>query len=389
MIGKLTMERFGRPLVLLLLFSSACASIGPKKLVSSHKGYNDAVQLAVAREVLTNIVRARYADPLRFLTVSSINAQFSVNVGGSADVGGGTGGVGGGLAGSVGYSDSPTITFVPHSDAAFYKSFYSPLDILETVGIGFTYKTEGDDYIRLLIGAINGASDRENGDLYERRIDAIGRLRQLGAFLQLKSDWARANDAAIPKAQMGAEGYAMALQEGYFWLETEDGTGLRAVRRRMVPALVIGKPDDPAVIAALTELGVKPGRQKYPFRPPSHARPGREDPFSIWVSPRSVNDVVRLAALQVDVPKSHQSIVPPPERFRVGGSFNLPLEIRHSASEPTVPYRVQHRGYWFYVDDTDVESRLFLDLIVTLYSSRVGSREARDSEPELVLPIGG
>ncbi len=34
-----------------------CTSIGPGKLVPTHEGYNDAVQLAMTREVLKNIVR--------------------------------------------------------------------------------------------------------------------------------------------------------------------------------------------------------------------------------------------------------------------------------------------------------------------------------------------
>lgn len=65
------------------LFIPPCASIGPDKLVSSHMAYNDAVQLTVTREVLANIVRSRYSDPMQFIAVSSINAQFSVNVSGS------------------------------------------------------------------------------------------------------------------------------------------------------------------------------------------------------------------------------------------------------------------------------------------------------------------
>jgi len=64
--------------------STSCRSVGAKKLVSSHTAYNDAVQLTVTREVLANIVRSRYADPMQFIAVSAINAQFSVNVGGSA-----------------------------------------------------------------------------------------------------------------------------------------------------------------------------------------------------------------------------------------------------------------------------------------------------------------
>ncbi len=76
-------------LVLLASFLNAsCTSFGAEKVVSSHTSYNDSVQLTVSREVLTNIVRSRYLDPMQFLTVSAINAQFSVNVGGTAGIAG-------------------------------------------------------------------------------------------------------------------------------------------------------------------------------------------------------------------------------------------------------------------------------------------------------------
>ena len=74
------------------------------------------------REVLKNIVRGRYLDPTQFLSVSSINAQFSVGV----KAGGGVTGIGADTAGTaqgqIGYSDSPTITYVPQVGAGLYKS---------------------------------------------------------------------------------------------------------------------------------------------------------------------------------------------------------------------------------------------------------------------------
>ena len=75
---------FGVIILLAGLISTSCASIGAKKLVSTHTAYNDAVQLTVTREVLANIVRTRYADPMQFIQVSSINAQFSVKGAGTA-----------------------------------------------------------------------------------------------------------------------------------------------------------------------------------------------------------------------------------------------------------------------------------------------------------------
>jgi len=50
---------------------------------------------------------------------------------------------------------------------------------------------------------------------------------------------------------------------------------------------------------------------------------------------------------------------------------------------------VQHRGYWFYVDDSELESKMFLEAMVAAYLSRVGSKQAGDAGPQVVLPVGG
>ena len=67
-----------RALCVFVTFVVGCASIGPQRLVSSHESYNDAVQLTVTREVLKNVVRARYVDPIQFIAVGCINSSFSV-----------------------------------------------------------------------------------------------------------------------------------------------------------------------------------------------------------------------------------------------------------------------------------------------------------------------
>ena len=70
--------------VALVAVVAGCESIGPTKLVGTHQGYNDAVQLAESREMLLNIVRLRFGEPIQFLAVTQINAQFSVSAGASA-----------------------------------------------------------------------------------------------------------------------------------------------------------------------------------------------------------------------------------------------------------------------------------------------------------------
>ena len=377
--------------------SLGCASIGPKKLVSSHQGYNDAVQLAITREVLTNIVRARYADPLRFLTVTSIAAQFSVGVSADASVGDIGGAAVGGVGGGIGYSDSPTITYVPASDNAFYKSLHSLLAIEEGIGfiLGYRFARTDSDWQKLgllfTFGAINGATDVIAGrgnELYKARIKALGRLLDLGAFYQLIPEWDPAL-STIPKAKVTAEDEVEAFKWGLYFIEADDGKSVRLARYRLVVALVLPSADDPQVVQELEAMGVTPGKKEYVFRPPTDFLPGVHDPYAIRVTPRSMADILNLAAYFVEVPPAHAKLVPPVEPVAEDPKVLAPLRIRSSKKEPPFPYRIRHRGYWFYVDDLDIRSKMFLETMVATFTSRVGSQQPLDAGPQIVLPVGG
>ena len=396
---RLSVQRIlGGFVLVAALMSASCATIGAKKLVSSHTAYNDAVQLTVSREVLANIVRARYADPMQFIAVSSINAQFSVNVSGSGDVGGiGQAGAVGGLAGSVGYSDSPTITFVPQSDAGFYKSFYGLFEVEETVGFGLAFRFAQtapgwhELGLRFSFGAIDGATDFAYGksnDLYKRRINAFAQLLRLGATFQQVPEW-DLDTSAIEKAKVTALAKVWAYKSGFNFIEEDNGKMVRLARYRMVVALVLPAPNDPEVIAALKNLGVPPGRNQYILRPPTHANPGVFDAYAIRVTPRSMADAIVLASLFVEVPAPHAAIVPVIEPLARDSITMSSVRIHSSTKAPPFPYSIQHRGYWFYIDDSELESKMFFEALVAAYSSRVGSKEAHDEKPQIVLPLGG
>ncbi len=397
--NRLSMRRgFSLSMVLVGLLSSACTSIGPEKLVSSHTAYNDAVQLTVTREVLANIVRSRYTDPMQFIAVSSINAQFSVSTSASAGVGGiGQPGTAGEAGTSVGYSDSPTITYVPLSDAAFYKSFYGLFDVSETLGIWLAYRFAQTDAswktlsLMFSFASINGATDFVGGQynkFYAQRVDAFVRLLQLGAFFEQVPEW-DFDTVSLPKAKVKAEDQVEAFKLGLYFIEEDGGENVRLARYRIVLALTLPDPGRPEVIEALQDLGVKPGNSRYVIRPPMHSVPDYDDPYAIWVTPRSMGDMINLATRFVDVPATHTGIVATAATF-TAGTYGIPsVRIRSSQQEPRFPYRVQHRGYWFYVDDSDLESKVFLEGMVTAYSSRVGTKQADDAAPQIVLPVGG
>jgi hypothetical protein len=100
-------------------------------------------------------------------------------------------------------------------------------------------------------------------------------------------------------------------------------------------------------------------------------------------------DAISLATQFVDVPAEHAGIVPSLEQLSLGSAAVPSIRIRSSRERPPFPYRIQHRSYWFYVDDTEIQSKIFLEAMVAAYSSRVGSKGAQDEGPPVVLTVGG
>ena len=375
-------------LILLIGLLTSCASVGPDKMVSTHVAYNESAQLTTAREVLLNVVRARYSDPTSFLKIEAINAQFSISESARA----GVGGIGSEIAATVTYSDSPTITYTPQSDAAFYKSMSNPLeieDVFDLMHLGSHMAgIPGwqNRMLRFMFSSINGEADVRDGkrnEAYTKRIKALTQLADNGAFLQQTAEWHYQGDS-FEKDQVSAEDRVIAFDRGLYFINEEGGDRVRMALFQLVATLIIPDPSDPVVIEALNKLGVQPGRKQYIFRPPSHLVPGKNDPFAIWVTPRSLADILIISGQFVSVPVAHTGIV-----RSYHETIDIPVQILNSDKEPESPYRVQHRGYWFYLNDSNTTSRAFLEFLVGLYQSRVGSRQALGAAPQLVLPIGG
>ena len=368
-----------------------CASIGPAKLVPTHEGYNDAVQLTLTREVLKNIVRARYLEPTQFLSVSSINAQFSVGV----TAGGAVTGIGAGptatAEGGIGYSDSPTITYVPQVGAGLYKSLGAPVNLEEALSFITIGRTRTVD-IELVINSINYAQDRIGppGDAYRAYLAAFGRLLKAGATLRYFREFRTEHYVSVPKDGLTTRDLAEASKAGKHYLDMGDGM-VRMVSLGLAIGLVVQLPHDGQIAEDLETLGLTPGKPLYPVKPPNLAVPeslGLQTD-TLWFTPRSVEGMLALATLTVEIPPEHQkqAVVPALEEMSATG-VRLPMRIRYANQEPAVPYRIRHRGYWFYIDDTDLESKRIFEMLVAAFQSRLGS-VAPEAGPKFTLPIGG
>ncbi len=372
---------------------ASCSSVGPARLVPTHEGYNDAVQLTMTRELLKNIVRDRYLDPVQFITVGSINATFSVGAGTQAGVGGiGTALASGTAGANISFSDTPTITFLPVSASSVFRALAAPIDLPEALGYAFNWGRLRPHEVGFVIGAINDAPDRvgPEGEGYRARLAALIRLFDRGATLRYRREFTGGHHTSIPKESIDGQAFSDAAEWGAAFWDAGDGNvnlNIRVLRIHLAVPL----PHESETADDLRLLGLTPGKESYAMLHPGLARPAplglQED--TIWLVPRSPARMFELLTLTVEVPNEHidQGIAPPPEGL-LNSSVELPVRIRHSATAPSASYRVQHRGYWFYIDDTDMPSKhVFLSLL-GFYMERLGSEAPRTGIPPLVLPIG-
>ena len=48
---------------------------------------------------------------------------------------------------------------------------------------------------------------------------------------------------------------------------------------------------------------------------------------------------------------------------------------------------VKHRGYWFYIDDTDMYTKLFYTVVRTLWSVSIATGADQRTAPVLTIPV--
>jgi hypothetical protein len=126
------MTRRHRAIALLAVTAlvTGCTSIGPRGLELSRTEFNAAIQKTDSEQLLLNIVRQRYNDPVMFLEVASISSSMSRSA--NISLSGFFPKVGAesystGLGGS--YSDSPLIFYSPNTGERFVRQMLTPIDL--------------------------------------------------------------------------------------------------------------------------------------------------------------------------------------------------------------------------------------------------------------------
>ena len=328
--------------------------------------YNEVIARTSSEQTLGLIVRLRYSDPIGLLAVSNVTAglKFSTQAKGETGFGSPASYAGALIPFSAGFSyeDGPLISYAPVDAQAFLREWLAPVT-LETLALAMQGAADGQDALMTLLTLVermNGlrlgvGATVEERTAFHRVATLLAQFRELGMAL-----WVQ---------ESGAPGrYELILSHYAPGRIAEVEEFLRLLDLR-------GNPAQESTIRIQVALGVRDGNFE-----------------GLAVQTRSVAEILHSVAASIEVPGEHvkEGLVQvrsvPPE---ASGTLGPILRIHSSRSAPRQGnVAVQHRGWWYYVDDTDLASKRAFLQIQMLFMTRLSeATRGAQAAPLLTIPV--
>lgn len=337
----------------------ACHVTGPRSIKTGRDNYNAAIQQTNNQQLLLNLVRLRYRDTPLFLEVSSITSNFQFELGSTAS---GTINPGAantvGLGGSVGYTEKPTVSYVPLQGQRFVTQLLSPLKsdvILLLYHSGWAIDRIFKVCVQRL-GPLDNAT-RASGPTpssppqYSSYFEATEILRELWLAGALEMGYAGGDP-----------------EGGDLVLRIDDSMAYSPLTRRLAALLKLPEPRASIVLSG-------------------------SDPTAVTLVPRSLMAALFYLSQGVEVPardrnKGRVTVTKTPE----GDEFDWQeitgglMRIREQKGQPPDAYvAIPYRGRWFYIDDADLDSKSTFALINQLFELQSG--DLKHAGPVLTIPV--
>ncbi|MCY4154639.1 MAG: hypothetical protein OXD47_03990 [Gammaproteobacteria bacterium] len=346
---------------LAIMLSGCQSAFGPRALESTHPAYNEAIIASINEQMLQNLVRMRYRDVPFFLEIGSVTASLSLGANAGVDAGVNFGGSEN-LSPGVGlsYTDRPTISYTPLQGEDLLKSLLSPLQ-LENILVLTQSGWNISRVFGLCFERINNLYNAPNasGPTPDTEPDYEGFNRLMDALRILQQN---------QLMEIGSDG--------------EDGIVIKLVRNNARYKAEIDRVYD------LLELD----RNRDEF---SLATDFLTMDNTQWtVRTRSISGLLYYLSHNVQAPPPHRGALVTDTRLRAGGgSFNWSdtpagrlFRVNTSAEQPTRAYiATRYRGHWFYIQDTDLETKSTFTLLRQLFDLQAGQKQS--TGPALTLPV--
>jgi len=343
------------------LLVCACVQLGPKALTVGRPLYNIAVQQTESQQLLLNIVRQRYNDPIMFLDVTSITSGFNLDASSSL-IGNifnaGKNELSGTASGSIG--ENPFIFYTPNSGEKFVRQMLTPLD-LRTLAL-ILQAGWSIERVLLIVG------------------ESVNQLRNTPAGDESRSGYQKYQQVASSLRDLQRDGRLIVGVEA--GKETED----LDLALMIAPDAV----DSESYRLVCESIGVSCDGHPLRLR---QAFGASSDGQTLALATRSLFSALYFLAQGVDVPEEHTSSgIAPPRTRTAGGPFDWTesrgqlFRVHTSSKEPeNASVKVFYRDVWFYIADNDADSKVtfaLLSMLVTLQSG-----DTAKITPLISLPV--
>ena len=349
--------------VVLASLVAACSSIGPVTVSRDRIDYASSIGNSWKEQTLLNIVKLRYGDMPIFLEVAQVIAGYQLQgtLGTSFTAGNFNAAIVGpftatGNATAAGtYTDRPTVIYQPLTGVDFLKRLMTPIppsSVLFALQAGYS----AERVMPITLDSINGINNASNrlrrpADPKFTRLVDLMREGQLAGAIQIR----------IERPKDGGES----------------------------SVLIFGPSKDPQLADKGREiksiLGIRPDLRELKVNYGGYS--GRDDEIDMMT--RSMLQIMLEFAAVVQVPeadvvdgKATPGLVDTPGTGALNG---LPLRVLVTEAPPRDPHvAVQYDGRWFWIADTDIQSKYTFGIIMLLFS--IADTGARGSAPVVTIP---
>jgi hypothetical protein len=415
-------------LVFMLISTLGGCAFGPRALEGSHHLYNDSIKRVGEEELLLNLVRMRYNEPLNMLDVASIAAQYELN--GSVQAQPFLAAAGSNASSlvqsfarvlpgaSLSSANRPTITMTPVNSPQSIERFFRPITLEgrafltgTTWPVSTTYRL-WVEYINRVPNAVTASGPpREFVPEYQefrRLVDLLQVNQDLGYTRVVPEERVIELGDPLPPSKITAADLVEAAKHSFKYIKKDENSWVLTKRQThlvlKINPIAVNRPH-------LLEVGrilhLKPGLPEYDYtddqsEPYPPAAAPTELVEKITISPRSTVGVLQYLSHGVVVPPEH--LISGVARATIGPDGSIfdwrnvteDLFVVNHARQHHRPHdayvAVKYRDYWFYIDDRDQASKqtfsLMMQLIRLDVSNPLTSESGVQKTPVLTLPVG-
>ena len=421
MMGRLV-HRVAGPLGVLGLavLMAGCSAFGPKALAESRLQYNEVVKATTEQQLLLNIVRLRYGDTPSSLAISNIAAQFEVTknvqivpffVASGAEVARTWAAVLPQLG--LGGADRPTFSLTPLDDQEFTRKLFTPIPL---DGLIYLAKTTWpiSTVFSLYLENLNWVPNAQTAsgptprlapsfEEFRRGVDALQRLQERGYIVFGTEEKIEPQGGSLPAAGITARDVLEAAKSGYEYRVAEDGTSWTLIKKTTQPVLLIDPQaaDSPEMLEVARAFKLRRGVTKFAITqemltPFPHTYPS-EGVAALDLETRSLLQALYYVSHGIEIPDEHaQAGLVTVTRDASGQPFAWHLvtdglfrvhSVKSGDRPPNAHVAVLYKGYWFYIEDADQDTKATFSLLMEL--SRLELAGKTGPGPVLTLPVSG